>query len=192
MPFITEEIWHAVYDGNPPAKSIALMSYPPVNSIHLQAQIEMDLMQSLIVEIRALRKEICVEEKAVTPIELRIAPERKHIVEENSATVERLARVSEVRFVDQITAGLAKHSTPAFDVAVVYERTIDVPAESARLTKDIAQYEKREADAERQLSNPSFLANAPAQVVEGLKKQQAETRLLLEKARAALAALPPE
>jgi hypothetical protein len=30
------------------------------------------------------------------------------------------------------------------------------------------------------------LAKAPAQVVEGLKKQEAETRLLLEKARAAL------
>ena len=28
MPFITEEIWHAVYDGNPPAKSIALTAYP--------------------------------------------------------------------------------------------------------------------------------------------------------------------
>ena len=28
MPFITEEIWHAVYDGNPPAKSIALTQYP--------------------------------------------------------------------------------------------------------------------------------------------------------------------
>ncbi len=28
MPFLTEEIWHALYDGKPPAKSIALTSYP--------------------------------------------------------------------------------------------------------------------------------------------------------------------
>ena len=28
MPFITEELWHAVYDGEPPAKSIALSRYP--------------------------------------------------------------------------------------------------------------------------------------------------------------------
>jgi len=28
MPFITEEIWNALYDGNPPSKSIALTSYP--------------------------------------------------------------------------------------------------------------------------------------------------------------------
>ncbi len=28
MPFITEELWHAIYEGNLPAKSIALSSYP--------------------------------------------------------------------------------------------------------------------------------------------------------------------
>ena len=28
MPFITEEIWHAMYDGKPPLKSIALAPYP--------------------------------------------------------------------------------------------------------------------------------------------------------------------
>jgi len=45
------------------------------------------------------------------------------------------------------------------------------------------------AAAERQLGNEAFLAKAPAQVVEGLKKQEAETRQLLEKARIALNAL---
>ena len=81
---------------------------------------------------------------------------------------------------------------PAFDVAVVYERTIDVPAERDRLTKDIAKYEKGLAAAERQLSNEAFLQKAPPTVVEGLKKQEAETRLLLEKAKAALDALPKD
>ena len=28
MPFLTEEIWHALYEGNAPAKSIALTRYP--------------------------------------------------------------------------------------------------------------------------------------------------------------------
>ncbi len=75
---------------------------------------------------------------------------------------------------------------------IVYEATIDVDAERERLKKDIAKYEKGVAAAERQLGNEGFLAKAPANVVEGLKKQEAETRMLLEKARAALAALPPE
>jgi valyl-tRNA synthetase len=60
------------------------------------------------------------------------------------------------------------------------------------LTKDIAKYEKNLISAERQLSNEGFLAKAPAHVVEGLKKQLAETRILLDKARRDLDALPPE
>ena len=191
MPFLTEEIWHAVYDENPPAKSIALTRYPQAaeTPVDEAALVEMSMLQSLIVEVRTLRKEIGVEEKAVTPIELRIGTHLRPVVKENSAMVERLARVTEVRFADQITAGLSKHSTADFDVAVVYERTVDVAAERERLTRDIAKYEKGLAAAERQLGNESFLAKAPAQVVEGLKKQESETRLLMEKARAALDAL---
>jgi valyl-tRNA synthetase len=192
MPFITEEIWHAVFDGNPPAKSIALASYPQGSQLAIDApaQVDMSTIQSLIVEIRALRKEMNVEEKLLTPIELRIGPGDRGIVEENRGTVERLARVSELRFVDKITEGLSAHSTFNFDVAVIYERTIDVPAERERLTKDIARYEKGLAAAERQLGNEGFLAKAPAHIVEGLKKQESETRQLLEKAHAALKALP--
>jgi valyl-tRNA synthetase len=152
----------------------------------------MELLQSLITDTRALRKEIGVEEKAIVPIEVCTDAASRKIAEENRDIIERLARVSEVRFVDQIAAGLSKHSTPQFDVAVIYERTIDVAAERERLTKDVAKYEKGLAAAERQLGNDSFLTKAPAHVVEGLKKQEAETRLLLEKAQAALAALPKE
>jgi valyl-tRNA synthetase len=192
MPFLTEEIWHALYDGNPPAKSIALTNYPQSieNPADAAALAEMALLQSLIVEIRALRKEVGVEEKATTPVEVRIGVELQSTVQQNIAMVERLAKVSELRFVAEISAGISKHSTATFDVAVIYERTIDVPAERARLTKDIERFEKGIASAERQLGNEGFLAKAPAKVVEGLKKQEAETRLLLEKAQAALAALP--
>ena len=193
MPFITEELWHAVYDGNPPAKSIALTIYPnsrETSDRHVTAIEEMTFMQNLITEIRGLRKEIGVEEKTIVPIEVRADAVSRKTAEGNRDIVERLARVSGVRFVEQITAGLSKHSTAAFDVGVLYERTIDVPAERERLTKDIAKYEKGLAAAERQLGNEAFLAKAPAHVVEGLKKQESETRLLLEKAKAALNVLP--
>ena len=191
MPFLTEEIWHALYDEQPPAKSIALTQYPQAieNPADVTAIAGMELLQSLIVEVRTLRKEIAVEEKALTPMELRIDAAVRSIVEQNSAIVERMARVSEVRFVAAIAEGLSEHHTASFDVAVIYERTVDVPAERERLTKDIAKYEKGLAAAQRQLGNAGFLVKAPAQVVEGLKRQEAETRLLLEKAQAALAAL---
>jgi valyl-tRNA synthetase len=71
----------------------------------------------------------------------------------------------------------------------LYERTIDPVAERARLTKDLAQQEKEFANNQRQLSNDSFLAKAPAHVVDGLRTRATELTILLEKNRAALAAL---
>ncbi len=83
-------------------------------------------------------------------------------------------------------------STAGFDVAVVYERQIDVAAERERLTKDLAKFEKGLAAAEKQLGNEAFMAKAPAHIVEGLRKQSAETRTLYDKAKAALESLSPE
>ena len=87
---------------------------------------------------------------------------------------------------------MPKRSSPWGDIAADYAPTIDVAAERERLARDIAKYEKGLAAAERQLGNEGFLAKAPAHVVEGLEKQAAETRTLLEKAREALSNLPPE
>ena len=118
-------------------------------------------------------------------------------MKKNSEILKKLARVSElevVSFKDRNAGGkyefLPWQAFGYIDVLVEYEATVDVPAERDRLTKDIARYEKGLAAAERQLGNEGFLAKAPVHVVEGLKKQEAETRLLLEKARAALNALP--
>jgi valyl-tRNA synthetase len=130
MPFLTEELWHAVYDGNPPAKSIALARYPQADQGQPDAtsQTDMNVLQSLVVEIRALRKETGIEEKTSTPIEVRLDRGMQAAIEENLALVERLAHVSEVRFVDQISPGLSKHSTINFDVGVIYARIIDAAA----------------------------------------------------------------
>ena len=190
MPFITEELWHAVYDGNPPAKSIALARYPQGDRAHggSNAIPEMELLQRFIAAIRSLRKEIGVAEKAITLVEFVTNTIYWDLFDsgDNGAIVKSLARVSELRRVRNISAGLVKHHDIAFDVAVVYERKVDVAAERERLARDIAKYEKGVAAAERQLGNEAFLKKAPPQVIEGLKKQEAETRFLLEKARAAL------
>ena len=185
MPFLTEELWHAVYDGNPPAKSIALTRFQLTDAGSSDATSigAMSLLQSLIVEVRALRKEIGVEEKVAAPIELVADAQLTGLAEENREIVERLARVSKIRFVEQISAGLSKHHTAAFEVGVVYARKIDVNAERERLTKEKAKLEKNITAADRQLNNPSFLAKAPQDVVEGLKRQRTENQRLLDKLR---------
>jgi valyl-tRNA synthetase len=197
MPFITEELWNAVYDGSPPAKSIALTLYPVADeslptlandpNIH-----EMGAVQAIVTAFRALRKDSGVPEKEFVagqfnPDQMR-GMNAASVVVHHGDIFRHLAKISEARL-EPITYE-KRRSEANFDLAIDYEVTLDVPAERERLTKDIARYEKGLAAAERQLGNEGFLAKAPAQIVEGLKKQEAETRLLLEKARAALAALP--
>ena len=196
MPFLTEEIWHALYEGEPPAKSIALTRYPAVTDFPQDAAAEtaVGTLQELIVTVRALRKELAVPEKEAAPIVLHGDNRVLALADANRDMLARLARVRDVEFAAEPLTGPAARSlhTPsgALDVAVVYEREIDVPAERERLTKEIARLTKGLDAAQRQLGNEGFLAKAPAAVVDGLKKQQAETQGLYDKAAAALAALP--
>ena len=203
MPFITEELWQQLYEGNARKRSIALAEYPFAEFNQLEVSYEqkelwirqIDRLLTLKSELLSLRKEIGVEEKVSVPIILGCAPLLKQAIEGNLDWFTRMSKISEIRY-DQ-TAGdshpeLKWRYGSDFGVAVIYERIIDVAAERDRLTKDIAKYEKGLAAAERQLGNEGFLAKAPAHIVEGLKKQESETRLLLKKAREALDALPPD
>src|SRR5208283_4455626 len=72
MPFITEEIWHAVYDGRPPLKSIALAAYPQANLEQMDAvaETEMAILQDLIVSVRNIRAELKVDPKHKLMIEV--------------------------------------------------------------------------------------------------------------------------
>jgi valyl-tRNA synthetase len=194
MPFLTEELWHALYASvgeASPAKSIALTRFPMAKGFaHSDVTVRaMEDVQSLIVTVRALRKELAVPEKESTPIQLHTDLRMTALAEANSDMLARMARVSAVEMVATAPTGNNARATAAFDVAVVYERQIDVAAERERLQKDIAKYDKGLAAAEKQLGSESFVAKAPAHIVDGLKKQAAETKALKEKAESALAAL---
>jgi valyl-tRNA synthetase len=152
----------------------------------------MPLLQNLIVDIRSLRKDRGVPEKQKVPIFLFSSDQARKIIEKNADIIRFLVPVTEISWKADETISVRSGSRVGFAwrLDLAYEATIDVAAERERLTKEIAKYEKGLISAERQLGNEGFLAKAPANVVEGLKKQEAETRLLLEKARAALNALP--
>jgi valyl-tRNA synthetase len=185
MPFITEEIWQTLYEGRPPLKSIALAEYPQANEkqFDLNAETEMAILQDLIVNVRNVRAELKVEPKIKVPIEVFAhEPGIRAMIEQNCIAVERLANVARITFVD---GSLAKHagarSTARFDVHVIYEKKIDVAAERERLKKDLEKLEKEFANNQRQLSNEQFLAKAPANVVEGLRRRAQELAGLLDK-----------
>jgi valyl-tRNA synthetase len=197
MPFLTEELWHALYASvgtASPAKSIALTRYPQREDFAADeaSVLAMTTLQDLIVTIRGLRKELAVPEKESTPIQLHASAQISALAHSNADMLSRLARVSSVELSPATLTGNNARATSAFDVAVIYARQIDVPAERERLSKDLAKFTKGLEAADKQLGNEGFIARAPAHIVEGLRKQHAETLALKQKAEAALAALPPE
>ncbi|MGC2533373.1 MAG: valine--tRNA ligase [Candidatus Sulfotelmatobacter sp.] len=187
MPFITEEIWQAMYEGHPPLKSIALAPYPQPNEkqFDLTAETEMAILQDLIVNVRNVRAELKVEPKVKVPIEVFAhEPGIRAMIEQNLRAVlsDRTANVEKVTFVDSpLSKRAGARSTAHFDVHVIYEKKIDVTAERERLTKELDKIEKEFANNQRQLSNEQFLAKAPEKVVEGLRRRAQELISLREK-----------
>jgi valyl-tRNA synthetase len=192
MPFITEEIWHAIYAGKPPLKSIALTHYPERNEqqVDTAAETQMAILQDLIVSVRNIRTEMKIEPKLRVPVEIHTGDEVRAIVDANRGALERLANVESLSFVGESLAHAAgARTTSRFEVRVVYEQKVDVAAERERLEKELAQLTKEQDNKQRQLGNEQFLAKAPAHVVEGLRTRAAELEGLIAKARKGLEAL---
>jgi valyl-tRNA synthetase len=203
MPFITEELWHSLRGPNTPEKSIALTDFPQCSDEFVGSQVirgtgaEMSRVQDFISRARLMRKKHELPERFDISVIAQAKSEVSDALDRNFDIIQKIGHVRAISYssVDlegdvYRRFGQGREFAVKLDESSIPRRAIDVPAERERLTKDIARYEKGLAAAERQLGNENFLAKAPAQVVEGLKKQEAETRLLLEKARAALAALP--
>jgi len=193
MPFITEEIWQAMYEGKAPLKSIALAGYPQADEkqFDLAAETEMAILQDLIVSVRNLRAELKVEPRVKVPIEV-FAHEHgiRKMIEQNHSAVERLGNVAKIAFVESSLANRAgARGTARFDVHVIYERKIDVAAECERLKKELEKIERELANNQKQLGNEQFLAKAPAKVVEGLRRRGQELLVLQEKTQSKLGEL---
>jgi valyl-tRNA synthetase len=192
MPFITEELWHALHGTKVPAKSIALTPFPQPDERFIRNDVEekMSVLQDLIVSVRQIRHDLKIEPKVSAPIRVFSDGDVRRLIDENREAVERLANVSGITFTESELSKVpgARH-TSRFDVVVDYEKKVDSGAERMRLEKDLGKMESELANARRQLANQQFLAKAPEKVVEGLRKRAGELELLIDKAQRGLEGL---
>jgi valyl-tRNA synthetase len=196
MPFITEEIWQALYGNDAPARSIALTWYPEANGKVIGAEFqrgterEFRALQEVITTTRSARKELGVPEKEFVPVHIYQGAQLLMRDSDTERLFKHFAKVSEIIYLSsppppKFEGGYSRSSF-SFDLAIIYRKPVDTAAERERLTKDLAKQEKVLASSENQLNNPAFLAKAPGNVVEGLRKQESDTRLMIEKTRRAL------
>ena len=150
----------------------------------------MAILQDLIVTVRNIRAELKVEPKQKLAIEIFADEDVRSLIEQNRSAVERLANVERLTFVESSLAkATGARSTSRFDVRVLYERKVDAAAERDRLNKELSKLTQELTRATGQLNNAAFLAKAPANVVEGLRKRKAEVEVLVQKTNDALGEL---
>ena len=168
MPFITEEIWQTLpHEGD----ALIVAQWPEYCQEHdfPEAELEMQRIMDVIRGVRNRRAEMNVPPSRKT--NLYIATAEPNTFENGIAILNKLA------YATQITIGQAFDIEGAVTIvtndAKVYipmDELVDKKAELARLNKELETAKKQFAQVNGKLNNQGFLSKAPAQVVEGVKK----------------------
>ena len=181
MPFITEELWCA-FTGN---ETLVTATWPASNSSNSDEKsiVLVEKVQELVTEIRRFRNDQGIKTSA------KIAA--KFIGLDSAALTSYEAAIRQVCRLDEMT-GAASARIEVGTVTIEFDLSgaIDVVAERARLTKDLATAEKDRQTAKVKLDNEGFMAKAPMEVVQEIRARLAETTADIERITAALAALP--
>ncbi len=179
MPFITEELWTAFTGG----ESLVISNWPLSEKSHIDKKSEklVSELQAIITEVRRFRNDQGIKTTQKVP--------GRFIASSDIA-----AYAPAMSFVLKLEN---KDFTPSasFDIGTVKVEldltgTIDIGAERARLTKDLATAQKDLQTAQVKLSNEGFMAKAPENVVVEIKERLVTTSADIERITAQLAALP--
>ena len=187
IPFITEELWQkvSVVAGKrraDEATSVGLQPYPvaQLEKIDEAAEAAMAEFKAQVDAVRALRGEMNVPPSQKAPLN---ATGNRATLERNAPYLAALARLSEVKVVDQLPDIIGAPVQVVGDARLMLHIEVDVAAEKARLDKEIARLEGEIAKANGKLSNPNFVDRAPAAVVEQERSRLAQFTDTLGKIR---------
>jgi valyl-tRNA synthetase len=194
MPFVTEEIWHQLPTPAATPASLMITIYPQaeVRFLDEHAERELGLLKDVTGAIRTLRSTYGVKPSATVAADLRVPDgDKRAIIERHRRLVETMARVELAVVVAGAHVPQSAKVVIGADIEVVVPLAglIDVEAEKARMSKELAKADKEIARLEAKLANEQFVANAPDSVVEKERARLAEERERRELVAASLAAL---
>ena len=189
MPFVTEELWSKTGQR---ADYLMLDKWPSFDAslMNPEADAQIGWLIGAISEIRSVRAEMNVPAGARIPLVLVGAnSETKVRVDETQNVLMRLARVSDISFADRVPEGAVQTVLGETIFALRLADVIDVAAEKARLTKDIAKADGEIKKIAGKLGNQGFLNKAPESVIAENQKRLEEEQARRDKLSDALARL---
>jgi len=175
MPFISEELWCSFTGG----ETLVTAAWPKsdISNREEQSKVVVGQLQDLVTEIRRFRNDQGIKTSAKVNANF-IG------LNSNEAALRQICRLEPMTGVPSAKIEVGK-------VIVEFDLTgaIDVVAERARLTKDLATAEKDRTTAKVKLDNEGFMAKAPMEVVQEIRTRLAQTTADIESITAQLAAL---
>ena len=192
MPFLTEELWARTAEGGAPRTSLlALAAWSKLDGLEApEAEAEIGWLVDLVTEIRSVRAEMNVPAGAQIPLVL---------VGANALTIDRvgawqdalvrLARLSAIAFEPEAPAGSVQVVVRGETAALPLAGIIDMDAEAARLSKELAKAADDIAKVDAKLGNADFIRRAPEEVIEEQRERRESAEARAAKIREALVRL---
>ena len=198
IPFVTEALWQTVAPLagktlNPAGDSIMIQPYPQFVAANVDTAAEawMQALKAMTDACRNLRGEMQLSPAKRVPLLLQAAnAEDKARLQSFAPYLEALAKLSEVSVVDALPESPAPVSVVG-ESKLMLKVEIDVAAERARISKEVARLEGEITKLETKLGNEGFVAKAPAQVIAVEKERLANFKATLQKLLEQLGKLPP-
>ena len=182
IPFITEELWQTVAPiaGRKTHDSIMLAAYPRAEEYKLDAASEtkVERLKGLVYTCRNLRGEMNISPAQKVPL---LVSGGDAEMGDFVPFLQALGKLSDVQFVEEFPADALAPVAVVGNARFMVKVEIDIAAERERLSKEIEKLEKQIAIATNKLGNESFVARAPAAVVEQEQQRLAEFTATLEK-----------
>jgi len=180
-PFVTEEIWHHM----PGTKGSIMTAAHPADSdedfIGREAEAEMALLMEVIAGIRNVRGEMNIGPALALQVQVQAEDSRtRQIIADHGDLITNLARLSSLA-VENVGPKPKSSATAVVNNASIFvslEGVIDFAKETGRLEKEIKKLAAELTSVSKKLKNEGFLAKAPAEVIEKVRRKQ---RALLEK-----------
>ena len=168
MPFITEEIWHAIAERKE-GDDIIIAQQPKVQPVDEPILKQFEFTQEVINNIRKVRSDKNIAFRDAIQLVVKGAANKDF-----DCVIAKLCNVSEVSYVTEAPAGAFGFIVGSTEFFVPLTGSVDVEAEIKKLEEDLKYAQGFLKSVEAKLSNERFVNGAPAAVVDKERKKKAD------------------